>query len=351
MWLTKKIARYAHPAAPALSWSHTCSRLLCSRVVFLAFLAGSFVSIVGRLQAQAEEILSSMSVASLWERRLAYILTLGVVPLYRRNGLGALRHLRHSKHSIIQPKHPLFGCGLHSVHDCVCHWTAIGRQLLDKLQEYLKEHDKLCQALYLHCLSTNRPALRFYEVQCTFKPCGSYSAHIYASSPILCVRFHEFFRLQDAGFEQLGLKNGFYFFHEAKHDAMLLARYFNGGRRPWKMADFQQMLWVPVNFIIGIARGGARLVHGTVLPTTGTEIGDEEATADPQPPHSSLSQQQHQHCHQAQEGQPGDQLAVKAAITIPIEVEEGVRERRGEEGNGAHLLSAGRGSVEGCHQA
>ena len=36
-----------------------------------------------------------MSVASLWERRLAYILTLGVVPLYRRNGLGMLHRVCH----------------------------------------------------------------------------------------------------------------------------------------------------------------------------------------------------------------------------------------------------------------
>lgn len=42
-----------------------------------------------------------------------------------------------------------------------------GRQLLDKLQEYLEEHDTSCQALYLHCLSTNSPALRFYQVQST----------------------------------------------------------------------------------------------------------------------------------------------------------------------------------------
>jgi hypothetical protein len=34
-----------------------------------------------------------MSVASLWERRLAYILTLGVIPLYRRNGLGTYLYI------------------------------------------------------------------------------------------------------------------------------------------------------------------------------------------------------------------------------------------------------------------
>jgi hypothetical protein len=126
------------------------------------------------------------------------------------------------------------------------------------------------------------------------------------------------------------------------------------------MADFQQMLWAPVNFIIGVARGGARLVHGTGPPTTGTELGDEEASVDAQPPHSSLSQQHQQQvqCHRAQEGQHRradasalDQLVEKAAITIPVEVEEGARERREEEGSGAHLLLAGRGSVEGCHQA
>ena len=156
--------------APPLLLSRGAILLLVYSVRALCEWLSWLVRLFGRLQVQAEEILSSMSVASLWERRLAYILTLGVVPLYRRNGLGALRHLRHSKHTTIQqPKHPLFGCELHSVHDCVWHWTAIGRQLLDKLQEYLEEHDNLCQVLYLHCLSTNRPALRFYEVQCTFQ--------------------------------------------------------------------------------------------------------------------------------------------------------------------------------------
>jgi GNAT superfamily N-acetyltransferase len=108
-----------------------------------------------------------MTVASLWERRLAYILTLGVVPLYRRNGLGAfcclpLMDTQFANHNSI-----FFGGEFHGVDACVWHRNGAGRQLLDKLQEYLEEHDNSCQVLYLHCLSTNRPALRFYQVQCT----------------------------------------------------------------------------------------------------------------------------------------------------------------------------------------
>ena len=58
--------------------------------------SSQIVRLLGCLQAQSEEILSSMSVSSLWERRLAYILTLGVIPLYRRNGLGVFHRSRAS---------------------------------------------------------------------------------------------------------------------------------------------------------------------------------------------------------------------------------------------------------------
>ena len=158
--------------------------------------------------------------------------------------------------------------------------------------------------------------------------------------------------MQDAGFERLGLKDAFYFFHEAKHDAVLLARYFNGGRRPWRMMDVQQMLWAPVNFIIGVARGSARLVNGAAPVATRSEIRDEEATA-AHPPRAlpSHQHQQQDHSHQAQEGQhrhadePSDQQQDKAAITIPVAIEEEV-ERRPEEA----LQRAG-GSIEGVHQA
>eukprot|EP01043_Picozoa_sp_COSAG02_P018690 COSAG02_NODE_879_length_16244_cov_15.397956_4_plen_200_part_00 len=138
-------------------------------------------------------------------------------------------------------------------------------------------------------------------------------------------------RVQDAGFEQLCLKQNFYFFHEAKHDAMLLARYFNGGRRPWRMADVQQMLWAPVNFIIGVARGSARLVHGAAPATVENEIADEEATVDAQPPPSTRTQlheqqmRSHAWAHEGQQRrleEASDQRVHKAAIDIAVEVEE-----------------------------
>merc|ERR1711865_130029 len=59
------------------------------------------------------------------QRKLAYILTLGVNAEHRQNGLG--------------------------------------RQLLKALREYLETCVCTCQAIYLHCLRTNEPALLFYS--------------------------------------------------------------------------------------------------------------------------------------------------------------------------------------------
>ncbi len=100
-------------------WPTCCSCSLSSFVrlsahVWLTYILDPFVG--SAVCEQAEEILSSMSVASLWERRLAYILTLGVVPLYRRNGLGALRFPPLMDHTAFKPKQPLFRCEFHGVH-------------------------------------------------------------------------------------------------------------------------------------------------------------------------------------------------------------------------------------------
>lgn len=62
---------------------------------------------------------------SMWNRKLAYILTLGVTKEYRRNGTAS--------------------------------------QLLACLRDYLEIYERTCHAAYLHCLSTNHSALRFYK--------------------------------------------------------------------------------------------------------------------------------------------------------------------------------------------
>jgi hypothetical protein len=187
---------------------------------------------------------------------------------------------------------------------------------------------------------------------------GTVHSHIHAdrmAMPYAQILFTGPCHVQDAGFEQLCHKENFYFFHEAKHDATLLARYFNGGRRPWRIVDVQQILWAPVNFVIGVARSSARLVHGAAPAPAGT-AGDEEATVDADPPLSSPTQQNQQvRCHPVHEGQlrraeeASDQLVHKAAIAIAVQVEEGSGDRRAEEGGGA--LLAGRGSAAGGHQA
>ena len=158
-------------------------------------------SIATEKESEEGEILSSMTL-SLSERRLAYILTLGVIPLYRRNGLA--------------------------------------RQLLEQLHLYIEAHERSCQALYLHCLSTNRPALRFYA---------------------------------DADFEQLELKRGFYVFNDAKHDAMTLARYVNGGWRPWRLGDVKSVLWAPVNWVLRLVQGEAEAPPEAPVPRGGEGEG------------------------------------------------------------------------------
>lgn len=101
------------------------------------------------------------------------------------------------------------------------------------------------------------------------------------------------------------------------------------------MADVQQMLWAPVNFIIGVARGSARLVQGAAPATVENEIADEEATVDAQPLPSTrtqLNEQQVRSHAWAHEGQKrieeaSDQRVHKAAIVIPVEVEDDSEDR------------------------
>jgi ribosomal protein S18 acetylase RimI-like enzyme len=132
---------------------------------------------------------------SLWNQRLAYILTLGVAKEYRRNG------------------------------------TAL--RLLATLVDYLETAQPTCHVMYLHCLSTNCTALRFYE--------RAYFIHI-------------------------RLSINFYFFGDARHDAVTVARYINGGRRPWAIADVATLprtllsgMWRGVS---GFATAGRRFVWG-----------------------------------------------------------------------------------------
>jgi hypothetical protein len=153
----------------------------------------------------------------------------------------------------------------------------------------------------------------------------------------------------------LGLKEDFYFFHDLKHDAVLLARYINGGRRPWRIADVQQVLWAPVNFILGMARGGARLVQGSPPPqpaAAARELEDGETTIGRQhPPRpTALPAQPSPPRQRQEEGQEGSDVGEvvegrathKAAINIAVEVEEGMAELEGASTN-AGTEHSGRG--------
>lgn len=124
------------------------------------------------------------------------------------------------------------------------------------------------------------------------------------------------------------------------------------------MLDVQQMLWAPVNFIIGVARGGARrMVQGAAAPTA--ELEDEEAMAKAQPLRSSPSQhhQNQLRSHRPQGGghshadELSDQLVHKAAINIPVKVEEDAEAAHEQKQSGVPLEPAGRTGVAEGHQA
>ena len=75
----------------------------------------------------------------------------------------------------------------------------IATQLLAALRAHIDALHRSCRALYLHTLSDNVSALAFYRSQ---------------------------------GFERVARKQDFYSFSGAKHDAVVLAAYMNGGAAP-----------------------------------------------------------------------------------------------------------------------
>jgi ribosomal protein S18 acetylase RimI-like enzyme len=138
---------------------------------------------------EKDDLLSSLSFS---QRKVAYILTLGVDAQYRQNGLG--------------------------------------RIMLDMLRQYLEGRSDRCHAMYLHCLSTNYSALRFYERML---------------------------------FEQVKLQVDFYNFHGANHNAVTLVRCIGAGRRPWSMADVGTLLWrFSIGGLLSVFQGSSAEAEG-----------------------------------------------------------------------------------------
>eukprot|EP00123_Amoebidium_parasiticum_P002710 comp13989_c0_seq1/m.9809 comp13989_c0_seq1/g.9809 ORF comp13989_c0_seq1/g.9809 comp13989_c0_seq1/m.9809 type:complete len:227 (-) comp13989_c0_seq1:148-828(-) len=116
----------------------------------------------------------------LGDRWAAYLMTLGVSTTYRRQGLGSqllALFLSHLEGSSIHPDQPPISSDSASIK---------------------------CQAIYLHVLSTNTPACRFYETH-------GFVAH----------RTHPHYYRLDGG----------------RQDGLTYVKYINGGRPPYRYCN------------------------------------------------------------------------------------------------------------------
>lgn len=137
---------------------------------------------------------------------VAYILSLGVVETFRRCGIASL--------------------------------------LLNSLLSYLlsaEQHN--CKAIYLHVLTTNVSAIRFYERQ---------------------------------NFKQHSFLPYYYSIHAAPHDAYCYVLYMNGGQPPWTFTDYMkhigdslarlQPCLLPQRLMLTAQKVWRRVITGTIAP-------------------------------------------------------------------------------------